>query len=339
VNPLDALYAAAARRRRRRYARRPDLVRRLSRPVVSVGNLTVGGSGKTPVAALVARLLLDAGERPSILSRGYSRTQPEDGVTVVSDGRRVMADVGRAGDEPLLLARTLPGVRVVVSADRYLAGVLAECHLDATVHVLDDGFQHFQLHRQANLLIVEPEDVRQPRLLPRGRLREPLDAAAAADAILVPPETDAAGLGARLGVTAAFTLVRALDQAIEAGTDRPVTVPPGTRVVTMCGIARPRRFIDETSGGGYEVADSLIFSDHHPYTNEDLRRAASRALTAGAELILVTEKDLVRLLPLRPWPVRIAVRPMAVSVEPADAFAEWLLTRIRPGRRIAGDAA
>jgi tetraacyldisaccharide 4'-kinase len=135
------LYALGARVRRRTLSS-SDAQRRLDRPVVSVGNLSVGGSGKTPLVAYIARLLEDAGERPAILSRGYARTRPEDGVTVVSDGIRLRADLERAGDEPLMLARALPRVPVLVCADRYLAGRLAELRLGATAHLLDDGFQH-----------------------------------------------------------------------------------------------------------------------------------------------------------------------------------------------------
>ena len=144
---ISSFYAAAARRRRERYARRPDLRIRLRRPVVSVGNLAVGGRGKTPLVATLARLLLEAGERPAILSRGYGRTRPEDGVVVVRDPDGIRADLARSGDEPLMLARQLPGVSILVSGDRYLAGRLAEHHFGSTVHVLDDGFQHLQLDR------------------------------------------------------------------------------------------------------------------------------------------------------------------------------------------------
>src|SRR5262249_36475033 len=143
--------------------------RRLSRPVISVGNLRVGGTGKTPVAAVVAQALLAAGERPAILTRGYARRAPADGVTVVSDGRTILTGVDAAGDEPLMLARALPDAMVLVGANRYLSGRLAEERLGATVHVLDDGFQHLELARDVDLLVVSEDDLNdQP--LPFGRL-------------------------------------------------------------------------------------------------------------------------------------------------------------------------
>jgi tetraacyldisaccharide 4'-kinase len=133
---LSAAYGAAAAWRRAWYARDPARQRWLARPVVSVGNLRVGGSGKTPVVEYIARLLLERGERPAILTRGYGRRIARDGVTVVSDGTRVLAELDEAGDEPLMLARALPGVIVLVGVDRYLSGRLAERRLGATVHLL-----------------------------------------------------------------------------------------------------------------------------------------------------------------------------------------------------------
>ena len=337
------LYAALARLRRTRVGTTPGRSRQLRRPVVSIGNLVVGGSGKTPLTALVARLLAEAGERPAVLSRGYARTAPDEGVTVVSDGRRLRADLARAGDEPLLLARSLPGVAVLVCADRFLAGRLAEQHLGATVHVLDDGFQHMQLARDVNLLIVDRADVERPRLLPSGRLREPLSAARAADAVLVTgaDEEQVTEVAERLGVAEAFALHRDVEPAVEETVDGPRPLAPGARVLVVSGIARPDRFVAEAVEGGFDVAGELAFGDHHPYVAADVARIAQQARAASAAIVLTTEKDLVRLLPLRPWPFRLAVRPMSVRVEPADRFAEWLLERVQTaasGGTLAGRA-
>ena len=136
---ISAVYAAIARRRREWYAARPHARRRLRHPVISIGNIAAGGRGKTPFTAAVARILMELGERPAILSRGYARTRPEDGAVVVRDAYGMRADVARAGDEPFMLARQLPGAIVISSPDRYLGGRIAEHHLGATVHLLDDG--------------------------------------------------------------------------------------------------------------------------------------------------------------------------------------------------------
>jgi tetraacyldisaccharide 4'-kinase len=181
VNVLSSLYGRAAQLRRAWYGRHPHRARHLERPVISVGNLVVGGSGKTPVVATLARLLCAAGERPAILSRGYGRRRGSDEVVVVSDGRNVLAPVSESGDEPQMLARALTGVPVLVSADRFLAATLAEQLFGCSVHLLDDGFQHVQLGREIDLLVMSRSDLDE-RVLPAGRLREPLESASAADA-------------------------------------------------------------------------------------------------------------------------------------------------------------
>src|SRR5262249_38786503 len=170
--------------RRQWYARNPRRQRTLLRPVVSVGNLSVGGSGKTPIVEFLAKLLRQQGEHPAVLTRGYGRRMQPDGITGVSDRSWILQTFERAGDEPLMLARHLPGVPVLVGSDRYLSGLLAERRFDVTVHLLDDGFQHVALARDVDLLVVREEDL-DDTVLPAGRLREPIAAGSAADAILV----------------------------------------------------------------------------------------------------------------------------------------------------------
>lgn len=326
------LYALGARARRAAVLSRPGAVRRLDCPVISVGNLAVGGTGKTPLVAYLAERLLDAGERPAILSRGYGRTRQEDGVTIVSDGTRLRADLDRAGDEPLMLARAIGRACVLVSPDRYLAGRLAELHFGATVHLLDDGFQHFALARDVNLLVVDSGDLERPWTLPAGRLRESPDAARHADALVVSgAEADRDAIAARLGVADAFTLVREIGPAVEETLGGAQPIRGGSRVVLVCGIARPERFEDEARSAGYEVAASLAFADHHPYGPADVARIGATLRETGAALVVTTEKDLMRLLPLRPWPFRVAVRQMQVRVEP-DAFLPWLQQRLVAAR-------
>jgi tetraacyldisaccharide 4'-kinase len=329
------LYAFGARARRAAIERNPAAVRRLDRPVISVGNLAVGGTGKTPLVAWIASRLLDAGERPAILSRGYGRSDPDDGVTVVSDGVRLRADLARAGDEPLMLARALPKCRVLVCADRYLAGRVGELHLGATVHLLDDGFQHFGLARDVDLLVIDPADFERPVTLPAGRLREPEKTASRADALIVAGDANARlAMAQRLGVEHAYGLVRHVGPAVEdtAGGVHLVSAP--ARVVLVSGIARPTRFEDEARAAGYDVAESIAFADHHRYAAPDIARIAEAVRTKGAACVLTTEKDLMRLLPLRPLPFHVAVRPLQVRVEP-DTFMPWLLERLSAARAMA----
>ncbi len=328
---LSAAYARAAAGRRAWYARHPEARRRLSFPVISVGNLAVGGTGKTPVVATLARWLVSQGEHPAILSRGYARRHVADGVVVVSDRHRVLEPVSRSGDEPQMLARALPGVPVLVAADRYLAGRIAERRFGCTVHLLDDGFQYFTLARNVDLLLVSPEDVHDT-VLPGGRLREPLDAARAADAVLVPGgEHEKIEVAARLGIGTTFRV------ATKFGAARLLEpfgalLPPmsGTRALAVAGLARPRRFFDAARLHGWDLVQELAFRDHHWFDAADLKRMISTARAANAGVILTTEKDAMRLLalPLAPSPRTFAFLPMTVVIEPADEFHAWLRERL-----------
>jgi tetraacyldisaccharide 4'-kinase len=331
---LSTLFAAVARRRRERYASRPDLRRRLRRPVISVGNLAVGGRGKTPMVAAITRELLAMGERPAILSRGYGRTQPMDGVVVVRDPDGIRSDLARSGDEPLMLARRLDGAMVLASADRYLAGCLAEHHFGATVHVLDDGFQHLQLDRDIDILLIGREDIAQPMTLPGGRLREPLDACVAADAIVAADdevEIDVGGLEIPL-----FRVKRAIDRptGFTGGTGVGFTLLPSSAVAAVAGIAAPERFFDDLRAAGYALADTLTFVDHHPYSRADAQRIFDRAAAAGASAVLTTEKDFVRLLPHRPFPIATAWVPLTMEPDPLPEFRQWLTGAVAAARDI-----
>jgi tetraacyldisaccharide 4'-kinase len=326
---LSTLYAAAARRRRERYARAPELRKRLRHPVISVGNLAVGGRGKTPVVACIARLLRDAGERPAILSRGYARQESVDGVVIVRDAHGIRADLYRSGDEPLMLARQLPGVNVLVCEDRHVAGCLAEHHLGATVHILDDGLQHLTLDRDIEIVLVGREDVARPVTLPSGRLREPLDTLIVADAVLAEEGVviETAGLPAPV-----FRMIRRLGGiATDTG-----AVPPG-RPIAVAGIASPAAFFAQLRQIGLEPAETVAFPDHHPFSTRDMRRIFETARRAGASHVITTEKDYVRMLPFRPFPMPAGFVPLTIEPDPLPHFAEWLAAGLRAARDTPGD--
>jgi tetraacyldisaccharide 4'-kinase len=319
---------------RRRWYAGAGRQQRLRRPVISVGNLSHGGRGKTPVVSLLARWLVEAGERPAILTRGYARSRPEDGVVVVSDGRHLLADVERGGDEPLMLARDAPGACVVVSEQRALAGALAERALGATVHLLDDGFQHLQLARDLDVVIVTREDLAD-RPVPFGRLREPVAALAAADAVFmdVAAAPDDPPISAESGPAVAapvrFLLRRAIGEAVPLEPERSWSAAD-RRIVAVAGIARPQRFVDSLRAAGWIVAEALMFGDHHAYTTTDLAAMAAAANRAGAPIV-TTAKDAARLLRLRPLPVPIAFVPLAIAIDP-PGFREWMFERLAEGR-------
>ena len=333
MNVLSQLYGRATTFRREWYGRRPHRIRQLDRPVISVGNLVVGGSGKTPAVASIAKLLAGAGERPAILSRGYGRRHVADGVVVVSDGERVLATVEESGDEPFMLAQKLPGVPVFVAADRYLSGRLAERRFGCTVHLLDDGFQHVQLRRDVDLLVIARAHLDE-RLLPFGALREPITAARIADALLVAgDDADAEAIVTRVGVDTAFQLV-ARDVAVRpvGSAEQNVLVPEGKRAVAVAGIARPERFFAALRERGWDVARELAFRDHHWFTARDVDVIHQAAAATGAQVVITTEKDAVR-MDTSARTFTWAVLPLELSIEPSDRFAAWLAARLAAARR------
>jgi tetraacyldisaccharide 4'-kinase len=272
------------------------------------------------MTACIARMLIEMGERPSILSRGYARRDRRDGVVIVRDSEGVRADLDRAGDEPLMLARQLPGVSVLTCADRYLAGRVAEHHLGCTVHVLDDGFQHLQLDRDVDLLIVARDAIARPQTLPSGRLREPLDTLIAADAILAADDN------------VVVEPVEAAPPIFHIRRHRLAAPDDSESVAALAGIAKPARFFDDLRTAGWALTDTMTFSDHHSYSARDLQRIVQRARAAGARRIVTTEKDFVRLLRFRPFPLPIVSVPLRVEPQPIEPFRDWLSSAIRSAR-------
>lgn len=287
----------------------------------------MGGRAKTPMAGYVAARLREMGEQPAILSRGYGRRDAVDGVVVVRDAAGIRADLDRAGDEPLMLARQLDGVSVLVCGDRHLAGRLAEQHLAATVHVLDDGFQHFQLHRDADIVVVGEADLSGAKTLPSGRLREPADAIAAADAVIA---LDWEFSGERI----ADSVERRADGGKRTWrAHRRSQMQPGADpVVAVAGIAEPSRFFSELRSMGWTIAREIAYRDHHRYSANDVAGMFAAARSSAAAAIVTTEKDFVRLLPFRPFAMPVTYVPLTLEIDDAAGFDEWLRARLAAAR-------
>lgn len=332
-SPWQLFYGAAHRLRHRWYGFR---ARRLPRPVVSVGNLHFGGAGKTPLVAAVAERLRDMGLSVTVLSRGYGRR--ESGIKVVSTGEGPLLGPTLAGDEPVLLAGQVPGVSVVVGEDRYQAGLHALQRLEPQpdIFLLDDGFSHLKLYRDLDLLAFPASDpFAGGRLLPGGRLREPLSSAARADAALLTgaSEDEVAGegeSGQRLAAALrpfgfrghAFASA-VVPSPAQLAPGHPL--PSGGRVLLVSAIARPERFRASVQECGFEVADEIRFGDHHGYPARSLERIERTFLACGAAAVLTTSKDRVKLhgrleAPLAELPIR---------AEPEEAFWAWLEPAVR----------
>ena len=338
-SPWQLFYGAAHALRRRWYRSR---ARSLPRPVVSVGNLHWGGSGKTPLTAALAQHLGERGLRVAILSRGYGGSERgERLVSAWGEGPLVGARV--AGDEPVLLAGEVPGAAVVVGADRWRAGKAALELLEPTpdLFLLDDGFSHLRLARDLDVLAFPAADPwAGGRLAPGGRLREPLAASARAHAAILTGKEVGAEEGAALGHELArhgFSgrSFAAPTVSLEArGLDgRPLDA--GTRALLVSAIARPEGFRRAAAGAGIDVAATLGFRDHHAYPDASLAKIEAAFADAGADVVLTTSKDRVKLhgrldLPLAELPIR---------AEPEAGFWRWLDDRLDPLLTAAGGSA
>jgi tetraacyldisaccharide 4'-kinase len=320
---LDSLYGQAMRVRRRRFERDPQRQRRLSKPVISVGNLSMGGTGKSPVVAAIAQWLIDAGERPAILSRGYARRDAVDGVVVVSDGLAIRSTVDQSGDEPMMLARQVARSIVCVSPDRYLAGVLAEQRLGCTVHILDDGFQHLELARDLDILVTRVGEIAAGKVIPAGTLREPIDAAARAQVLVVSDATAGAAASEAwaLGISQSCGMLRSLGEPVGIADDEPKgSSLHGPAILAVAGIANPDHFVTSLKDAGFNIVDAMSFKDHHRYSSRDVAAIAARMTASSATAVFTTDKDAVRFESLGELPFALYRVPLTVAFDPADAL-------------------
>ena len=274
MNVLSSIFGAGVSFRNTLYDRDIIRAKKLQAPVVSIGNLSVGGSGKTPFVMLLGELLKARGISFDILSRGYGRRTR--GVALVEPG----GSARDFGDEPLLLARHL-GVPVIVGEDRYEAGLFAERKSISDLHLLDDGFQHRALARDFDIVLVTPEDARD-RLLPAGRLREPLKSLSRADAVVLTSGAPAE----------AFPLTGKLVWRVRRGiTVKTIPVRP----VVFCGIARPQNFLMQLRTAGVEPLAQALYRDHHAYSEKDVHDLLDLRQKSEAECFITTEKDAINL--------------------------------------------
>jgi tetraacyldisaccharide 4'-kinase len=301
MNPLGAIYGAAVSARNSLYDRGILQPRRLSGQVISVGNVSVGGSGKTPFVILLGELLQQRGIAFDVLSRGYGRKTR--GVLAV-DPKGSPRDFG---DEPLLIARRL-GCPVIVGESRYQAGLFAESKLGAQLHILDDGFQHRSLARDFDIVLLPPEDA-PDQLLPAGRLREPCSSLRRADAVVLSVESTYSEL--------------ALDPQRSWHLRRSVAVSeaPPPHPVAFCGIARPQKFIEQLRDAGVQPAATKFYRDHYSYTQDDVRQLAALREQNRAGGFITTEKDAINLGPLLPSLAPVAVARVVMQLlDPAEAL-------------------
>jgi tetraacyldisaccharide 4'-kinase len=305
--PLSLLYGAAMSTRSALYRRQTFRADRVAAPVISVGNITTGGTGKSPLVAWIARELSNRGRRVCILTRGYGRSNQHQRV-VVSDGQEILSDVAHASDEPMMLAEALRGrAAIVCDADRVSAATWAIENLNSDVLILDDGFQHQRISRDLDIVTVDATNpFGNGWLLPAGDLREPVGGLRRANCIVttrtgaVEPTdlyerlaelTDAPILKSRTAVTA----IRALNptQPIDEHFLR------NTALAAFCGIGNPNAFFEQLRNEGLNVQYTAAFRDHHVYSQTDIDHLTRESREHGAQVLLTTTKDAVKLRELR----------------------------------------
>ena len=314
MNPLSAIYGGVVRARNALYDRELLRARRLQGAVISVGNLSAGGSGKTPFVMLLGELLKARGIKFDVLSRGYGRK---------SRGVRLVDPAGlpqEFGDEPLLIARKLQ-VPVIVGEDRYEAGRFAESKFGPQLHLLDDGFQHRALARDFDIVLVTPQDA-SDRLLPAGRLREPLHSLRRADAVVL-----ASGASAE-----SFPLEGKMVWRVRRGIV-PQNVPP--RPVVFCGIARPQNFVLQLRAANIDPVAEAFYRDHHAYNEKDIRELLDLRQRSEAGGFVTTEKDAVNLGGYLSALAPLAVVPVKMELSDAANAVDTMLQKIDERKRSA----
>lgn len=322
--------------------------KKLSSYTISVGNITVGGTGKTPAVAMLAEELQKRKRKVAILSRGYKRVHSRwsppkcrragmvhSKIEIVSDGIKVLMEVREAGDEPYLLARNLPGVVVIVGKNRISSGNYALTNFAVDTLILDDGYQYWPLERDLDVVVIDslnPFD--NGHLLPRGRLREPLKNLGRGELFLltrVDQADNLDGLRERLReIKPGAKIVETVhhpDHLIDfkTGDRQELTILSGKKVLALSSIGHPESFERTLAELGALLVEKVRFPDHHWYRETELREVGEEALRRGAELIVTTEKDAVRIPPRTKSPVKLIYLVIKLRIVKGREILEELL--------------
>ncbi len=322
---LSLPYAAVLRLRAFAYQCGLFRTRRLPRPVISVGNITAGGTGKTPIVALIASYYINRGKNVAVLSRGYKGTS-EGKTGIVSDGKSILMTPVAAGDEPCMLAEKIPGLMVVIGADRYRAGLHAIESFDPDLFILDDGFQHLRLHRDLNILVMDhARPLGNGRVLPAGLLREPRSAAGRADLIIFTRCSDEADRIHFDGIKACHAFHEIARFLPLTGSDKE-DVPDilMQKGVAFAGIADPDSFFAMLGKSGLNIKAEIKFPDHSRYDEREIDEIISTVKSVNSDYLVTTEKDSVKLGPYLPRLGRIYSSVLEVRIPDMKFLTERL---------------
>jgi tetraacyldisaccharide 4'-kinase len=336
---LSILYGISVRLRNSCYEARIIKNRRLGCPVVSIGNITVGGTGKTPMVIMLAETLKQGGFRPAVLSRGYGGRQKEE-INIVSDGNNILMGIQEAGDEPLLMAQSLCDVPVITGKKRYRTGRYAIDHLKANILLLDDAFQHRSLERNLDIVLLDAErPFGNGYMLPRGTLRESKNALKRADIIVITGNDgekkkleETGKLMRKYTEAPLFYASRRPKSVIDGktGGKRPLDCLKGKRICAFSGIAKPESFRETLISLGATIVSFIPFPDHHVYLRRDIEEIGRRAAESSAEIVITTEKDGVKLIDFPRFLQDIHLLKITMKTTPSNhEFRELILERLR----------
>lgn len=315
LKPLSLIYEAVAAWRQNLYKRGKLRSFDLQLPTISVGNITVGGTGKTPLVAFIAEKLAEKGEKVCILTRGYGRENPKERV-LVTDGENLFADSRTAGDEPFEIARKLMGKAVIIAdAKRAEAGEWARENFGITKFILDDGFQHLRVRRDLDIVLIDAtKPFEKAFVLPAGDLREPRENLQRADVIVISranlvSESEIAELkksilqfAPRVSVFVTKSKFTGIISLKSFGREKAKgflpKIPLPNKAFAFCGLGNPESFYEQLKREGFSVVQTKSFADHHFYSQNEILRVEKEAIAAGAEILLTTAKDAAKLLHL-----------------------------------------
>jgi tetraacyldisaccharide 4'-kinase len=331
---LSVLYGLAVRLRHTFYVHAFFKQKKLPQRVISVGNITLGGTGKTPTVMQIAGVLCRSGKHPVVISRGYGRSD-ESALVVVSDGKQVLVDAKTGGDEPVLIGSKLVDVPVVADSNRFRAAWFALQKFGNDTVILDDGFQHLQVQRDLDIVLLDAVDpFGSGKLFPAGILREPLSALQRAHAVLITGMERVEDLGPLKSVIRQNTQARIFTSYqvpsdlvdVMTGETKPLSALRGIDVLALSGIARPASFVSLLRSLGAEVKVKFVYPDHYDYKSSDLAAIVQRAADERIGMIVTTEKDAVRLRNLIPDGI-VALR-IELKIVENDEWEAVLLNKI-----------
>ena len=330
--PLGHIYNLILKARSALFKKGVARTRDLGVPVISIGNITVGGTGKTPLAAFAAKILAENGRRVCILTRGYKRENPDERV-LVSDGKNILAGAKTSGDEPFELAGKLLGVAAVLAdKDRASAGMWARENLGSDAFVLDDGFQHLKLKRNLDLVAVDATNpFGNGWLLPMGTLREPAENLKRAGAIILTRANLAEDIDSLKAKVKKFapgcpvftsytktTKLTFLNDLFSEKTEASLSLPPKEKALAFCALGNPQTFFGQLKAEGFDLVDTKKFPDHHPYVQKNILELEETARRKNAEILLTTAKDASKLKKLQfSIPCYVVESELAFDDEPA----------------------